>query len=278
MKTNFFFSNSIVWRINLLKNYFKNKFFNNTIEKLLIKKIFKNYKNEFWILDIGANIGQKTDLFLSVDPNINVILFEPYKKYFLEIKKKFRLKNNIKFFCFGIGKINKKIKFYLTDQKENSEAFSFRRMPYHNSCVKSEVRKLDDLKELKNNKILLIKIDVEQLELDVFIGGKKLLIKNRPFLLFETTNKNINKIKIFLQKINYSLYAYEFYIFKDNNFVFKNPIKSWRDSNIIKSNIYEKKLYEINAFKNKKSYMLNLFALPKERNYIIADLNIIKKL
>ena len=45
----------------------------------------------------------------------------------------------------------------------------------------------------------------------------------------------------------------------------KNPIKSWQDNNLIKSNIYEKKLYEINAFKNKKSYMLNLFALPKEK-------------
>ena len=134
------------------------------------------------------------------------------------------------------------------------------------------------MKELKNKKILLIKIDVEQLELDVMIGGKKLLIKNRPFLLFETTNKNINKTKIFLQKINYLLYAYEYYIFKDNNFVFKNPIKSWQDNNLIKSNIYEKKLYEINAFKNKKSYMLNLFALPKEKNYITTNLDIIKKL
>ena len=96
-------------------------------------------------------------------------------------------------------------------------------MPYHNNYVKGEIRKLDNLKELKNKKILLIKIDVEQLELDVMIGGKKLLIKNRPFLLFETTNKNINKTKIFLQKINYLLYAYEYYIFKDNNFVFKKP-------------------------------------------------------
>ena len=32
----------------------------------------------------------------------------------------------------------------------------------------------------------------------------------------------------------------------------KNLIKSWQDNNLIKSNIYEKKLYEINAFKIKK--------------------------
>ena len=57
--------------------------------------------------------------------------------------------------------------------KKNSEAFSFKKkMPYHNNYVKGEIRKLDNLKELKNKKILLIKIDVEQLELDVMIGGK----------------------------------------------------------------------------------------------------------
>ena len=39
------------------------------------------------------------------------------------------------------------------------------------------------------------------------IGGKKLLIKKQTILLFETTNKNINKTKIFLQKINYLLYV-----------------------------------------------------------------------
>lgn len=276
MKNNFFL-NSIEWRVNIIKKFFKKFFLRETIEISLINQIIKK-KNKLWVLDIGANIGQKTELFLSANPKINIMLFEPYKKYFLFIKKKFKEKTNLKFFNFGIGKKNKKQKFYTTDEKENSEAFSFKKMPYHNNYVKGEIRKLDNLKELKNKKILLIKIDVEQLELDVMIGGKKLLIKNRPFLLFETTNKNINKTKIFLQKINYLLYAYEYYIFKDNNFVFKNPIKSWQDNNLIKSNIYEKKLYEINAFKNKKSYMLNLFALPKEKNYITTNLDIIKKL
>tara|TARA_E500000178_G_scaffold289630_1_gene292806 strand:- start:69 stop:899 length:831 start_codon:yes stop_codon:yes gene_type:complete len=276
VKNNFFF-NSIEWRVNITKNFLKKLFLRETIEISLINQIVKK-ENKLWILDIGANIGQKTELFLSANSKINIMLFEPYKKYFLYIKKKFKKKKNIKFYNFGIGKRNKKQKFYTTNQKENSEAFSFRKMPYHNSSTKSEVRKLDNLKVLKNKKILLIKIDVEQLELDVMIGGKKLLIKNRPFLLFETTNKNINKIKIFLQRINYSLYAYEYFIFRDNSFVFRNPIKSWQESNLIKSNIYEKKLYEINAFKNKKSYMLNLFALPKERNYITTKLDIIKKL
>ena len=33
-------------------------------------------------INIG-NIGQKTELFLSANPKINIMLFEPYKKYFI---------------------------------------------------------------------------------------------------------------------------------------------------------------------------------------------------
>ena len=200
MKNNFFI-NSFIWRINLIKNFLKKYFLKDTIEFFLIKKILKNH-NKFWILDIGANIGQKTDLFLSANQNINVILFEPYKKYFLHLKKKFKNKKNVKAHNFGIGRIDQKQKFYITDDKKNSEAYSYKKMPYHNSFIRSNIKKLDNIRLLKDKQILLIKIDVEQLEFDVMIGGNKLLLKNRPFLLFETTNKNINKIKTFLQKIN----------------------------------------------------------------------------
>ena len=78
-------------------------------------------------------------------------------------------------------------------------------------------------------------------------------------------------------KKKYTLFAYEFYIFKDNNFVFENPIKSWQKDNVIKSNIYNKKLYSLDNFNKIKSFMLNIIALPDDKIHIVNGLKIIKK-
>ena len=58
--------------------------------------------------------------------------------------------------------------------------------------------------------VSLIKIDVEGMELDVIRGGFNLIKKYRPYLFAEQLNiKNLNEIKILLEKLNYSLYWLE---------------------------------------------------------------------
>jgi len=240
----------------------------------LLKNIYKTIRLPN-ILDIGANKGQKTDIFLCLNFKSKVKLFEPFKKYFIKLKKKYKNLQNIEIYNFGVGRLNSNKNFYISKENQNSEAFSFKKMPYHNKKVMVKIRKLDTyLKYIK--KIDLIKIDVEQLEFEVLIGGKSIIKNNRPIIFLETTNANINKIETYFKKLNFIIYAYEYYIFKDGKFVFENPILSWKENNVKKSNIYGRKLYPLKVFKNIKSYMLNLIAIPKEKGSIINNLSVEK--
>ena len=266
-------NNALVWRIHTVKNFLKKIIIGDTIEYLLFKNII-NKKKKIAAIDIGANLGQKTDQLININNNIKIIMFEPFSNYYMFLKKKYFKNSKIKIYNFGLGNKNKKQNFYIAKEKKNSEAFSFKRMPYHYKNVKVNLKKLDSLNFLKKEKISLIKIDVEQYEYEVLKGGADLIKRNRPFIFFETTNKNILKINKYFRNKNYLLYAYEYFIFRDKKFVFEDPIKSWEDRNVTKSNIYKKKLYKLNNFKNIKSYMLNIIALPKENDNLTINLKI----
>lgn len=266
-------NNSLVWRIHTLKNFIKKIIIGDTIEYFLFKNIINN-KKRVAAIDIGANLGQKTDQLININNNIKIIMFEPFSNYYMFLKKKYFKNSKIKIYNFGLGNRNKKQNFYIAKEKKNSEAFSFKKMPYHYKNIKVNLKKLDSLNFLKKEKISLIKIDVEQYEYEVLKGGADLIKRNRPFIFFETTGKNITKISKYFRNMNYILYAYEYFIFRDKKFVFENPVKSWKDGNVIKSNIYKKKLYKLNNFKNIKSYMLNIIALPRENDNLTINLKI----
>jgi len=269
-------NNALRWRLQILRDFIRKAVKGNTLEFYLFNKIINDNKKHS-VLDIGANLGQKTDLLININNKTNIAMFEPFKKYSDLLKNKYKKNKKIEIYNYGIGNINKVSNFFLAKDKKNSEAFSFKKMPYHSISTKVVLKKLDSLNFLKKKKISLIKIDVEQFEYESIKGGVKLIDKNRPIIFFETTNENISKIKNFFLKKKYTLFAYEFYIFKDNNFVFENPIKSWQKDNVIKSNIYNKKLYSLDNFNKIKSFMLNIIALPDDKIHIVNGLKIIKK-
>ena len=71
--------------------------------------------------------------------------------------------------------------------------------------------RLDSVKELFEKNISLIKIDVEGSEWEVMLGGKDLIKKNLPFILFEQDKdlkqERKNKLEDFLTSHNYKIYS-----------------------------------------------------------------------
>lgn len=247
-----------------LKKFLKKE----NLEIFLIKKILKK-KN--LVIDIGGNIGQKSDLILNIFPKSKIYIFEPFPNYYKFLIKKYKKNNNIHISNLGIGDNDEKKNLFYTGEKKNSEAFSFKKMNYLNKKIKCRIKPLDKI--IPKLSPDLIKIDVEQYELKALNGAFNIIKRSRPYILLETTQKYLKKIEIFFKNIDYKIFAYEYYIFKDNKHVFIDPIKSWRKINLIKSNIYEKKLFNTKSFYNVKSYLLNIFALPKENISTIIDKN-----
>ena len=75
---------------------------------------------------------------------------------------------------------------------------------------KASVRKLDDLNELNQENISLIKIDVEGHEFEVLEGARNVIMKNKPIIIFEhnigTNKNNIEDIERFLQNQEYTFF------------------------------------------------------------------------
>ena len=90
----------------------------NIIKKYSISSIFFDYISSFYgfnlekeyklinfikksrpvVIDIGGNKGESIKNFLKFNKNLKIFCFEPKKKSFEIIKKKYRKKNKYKFF------------------------------------------------------------------------------------------------------------------------------------------------------------------------------------
>ena len=174
----------------------------------LIESVFnKRLKNKV-TLDIGANIGNHTLAFSKFSKK--VYSFEPNPKVFDVLKLNTKDLENVEVFNFGAS--NKKQSIVAKIPKLNCGSGSVsseknKEMYKDNFYEFSfELIALDNLKNISNEDIGLIKIDVEGHELQAFEGMRRLLEKYKPIILFEQnrgiTSGSSNEID-FLRSIGY---------------------------------------------------------------------------
>ena len=163
-------------------------------------------------LDIGANIGNHAvfigDLFKTV------YAFEPNPRTF-ELLKFNSCGRSIRPFNFGLSDENIVAQF----RQDTTNIGGSHVLPAGQSdnegSLSVELRRLDDIDELKNVDISIIKVDVEGHEAKVLNGGLKLLQKNRPIILFEQTPKEIQHGTSETIDVLTEL-GYEFYVSRKN--------------------------------------------------------------
>lgn len=172
-----------------------------------------NLKKFDLILDVGANIGNHSLYFSNFSKQ--VFSYEPNPNTFELLK--FNTKNLSSINIYNIGISNKNENKFLnesnfnigdsaivsSDEKEDIEKNN--KILHEISCMK-----LDDLEHLSDEKISIIKIDVEQHEYEVMDGASKLIDKNQPVLIFEhnieTSKKQTLKINKFIKEKGYVIY------------------------------------------------------------------------
>lgn len=171
------------------------------------------------ILDIGANIGYITKYLATEKPLSDIFSFEPIPDNYWSLEKvirKFKLKN-VKSFNIGLGNENTTLKMIMPIVK-GVKKHARSRVESENSKYKEATRFSVDIKKLDDfaaatfdadEKILAIKIDVENYEYNVFKGGYELLKKNRPKIFCEFWNSE-NKYKIIdmFNSLNYDIKLY----------------------------------------------------------------------
>ena len=206
------------------------------------------------VLDVGANIGTHAVYFSKKCNKGNVIAIEP-QIYIFEMLAANLLING----CYnaipvhagaaskaGVAKminINPFVEHQINygEFKVNNNA---------ESGVITNLIVLDSYVDL--NKFDLIKMDVEGLELDVFIGAEKLLNHHQPYLYIEFNNKKGNDQ--LLEKIYELGYIPYWHIY---------PKYNANNHNKILDNIWEPDNYIINSENLDKRYEGNAFCVPK---------------
>ena len=137
-------------------------------------------------IDIGCHKGELLDVILSRSPNGNHFAFEPLPHLFDQLKLKYKGKATI--YPYALSDVTGTSTFQFV---KNAPAYSgIHKRQY--ALEKPDIEQISvELKTLdsiipKDVKIDFIKIDVEGGEFGVLKGGKQLLLKNKPVIIFES--------------------------------------------------------------------------------------------
>ena len=168
-----------------------------------LKKKKINLNNFF---DVGSHKGHYIDGFKKKFDNIIFFLFEPDKKNYLFLKKKYK-NENINIFNYAISNKNTKGIFY--SYGKGSLEGSLINRDYSHINLKNNLKKIEKIRRLDNifsslnfDKIDLIKFDIEGNELNGLKGIGKYL-KKVKIIQFEFGQANIDSGTFFKDYYNF---------------------------------------------------------------------------
>jgi FkbM family methyltransferase len=170
------------------------------VENLITK--FQQTDTEKTIFDVGANVGQYSEMLTGVSRahsvRIKIHLFEPTRKCFEELTAKFSQSDNIILNNSGISNINGTAEIYYDKEASEGASLYQRNLRFYNVQMdKREVirlSRLDDYIEEKNiHHIDFLKMDIEGNELKALEGlGKYLDTGFIDFIQFEYGGTNLD--------------------------------------------------------------------------------------
>lgn len=135
-------------------------------------------------LDVGANLGNHS-LYLSQHYE-TVVSFEPNPTLFTLLSANASLAGNIVALPFGLSdKAGSASLQFISDYNSGEASVAPKKSLQSSKLVDIELKRLDDIADLPGERIGLIKIDVENLEINVLKGARRTIERDKPVIFFE---------------------------------------------------------------------------------------------
>jgi len=186
----------------------KNKTF---YESEILEFLLKNFPVHEDIFDVGANIGNHTLFFSKFLSYNHIHSFEPHHLNFQILQKNTEDLNNCSIYPIAlsdyIGSCSLTTETYTKVQlRRNLQPMFFKNMGMFGIKSKTgdiPVKTIDSLRT-ETRKITLLKIDVEEHEIEVLSGAYETITQDKPVLIIEAhESKREQYNKFLLEKFNY---------------------------------------------------------------------------
>ncbi len=212
--------------------------FDNYHQRRIVRYLDKFKINYF--IDVGAHKGEFLNHILKIKCK-KIYCFEPQKKIFNILSKKYKKHKKVQLFNTGLADKNSARMFHVsklsltsTFSKNKNTFFSKLKNFILNSNdsyvikYKLKTKKIDDIFINKKIDNIFLKIDVEGFELNVLKGSKKMLKKKVNFVLIEKQffqlykDSSTKMVDMFLKKNKFKLlkkFTFPLMHFQDNLYI-----------------------------------------------------------
>ena len=201
----FLFSLFHIWRINV------------GISEKALRTFMGAIKEKGIILDIGANVGAMSVVLAKKFPESIIYAFEPMTANMEALERTFRFYDlkNAGLFPYALGNQNGEVTMVMPLVK-NAYRQGFSHILQNGEQEEGEIskvaiHKLDDVLKLsRHQKVVAIKIDVENFEWEVLQGAQHIIRTYKPIILCELWNdEKRNSCFHFMQDLHYRVHVLE---------------------------------------------------------------------
>lgn len=195
----------------LPQNWFEVSVFSFKLGLIYLENKYLKYIQDKYIIDVGAFIGDSS-IVLAEYTNKKVLAVEPGKDNYLLLRK-----------TISLNRLNEKIDTFNTALDKTNRKVSLLNAGAGSGIIESDkptinTTTLDNLIKGKNHTIGLVKMDVEGWEMNILLGSKEIIRRDKPVLLISIYHNADQFINI---PLNFKEHYADIYTFK---FLDCNPI------------------------------------------------------